>query len=245
MDLDPDNYIAKLKRGWCLDRLGFVAKAGQDYDETVTMHPTCSEALIYRGYWFLEQNKLSEALEDLNKAIALNGDDARSYLGRARARELKEDYQNALSDLAMAVNIDPKIALQSSLRSGAIDEKLGKYEAAIANYSDALHLVPESKVFLERALCYSKTGDVEKAVKDCDDAIALQPENQVAYIRRAQYNTDLGRVVSAQQDLARALELNPSSYEAYFSRATLFLSQHEYEKAEADFTRPSKFSPIP
>jgi tetratricopeptide (TPR) repeat protein len=240
---DPNNSVALLKCGWCYQKMGSLDKAREQYNIAIGVNSRSAECFIYRGYCLLEQEKPSEAMLDFNEAITLNSEDARPYLGRAKVYELRGEYQNALSDLAIAVNVDPNVVVEASARCGAINQKMGNYRAAIANYTDVLEHQPLSQIYLERALCLDASGEPELASKDCDEAIRIKPADQIAYLRRAQFNKELGRNVSAQQDLEQALRLDPRCYDAYFERGSLYLSLHEYEKASNDFSEAVKLKP--
>lgn len=241
--LEPNNCIPVLKCGWCYQRQSNFQKAKEEYDRAIAMNPQSAEGFIYSGYCFLEQGNPSDALADLTRAVNLNSRDARGYLGRARAYELKGEYQNALADLAVAVNVDPTVVVEASARCGALNQKLGNYRAAVENYTEALQHRPVSKILLERALCFDAGGDPERACKDCDEALKLTPADQVAYLRRAQFNKELGRTVGARQDLEQALQLDPKCYEAYLARGSLYLDLHEYEKASDDFNQAANLKP--
>jgi tetratricopeptide (TPR) repeat protein len=242
-ELEPNNCIPILKCGWCYQSQSNFQKAKEEYDRAIAMEPKSAEGFIYSGYCFLEQKNASDALADLTQAINLNSRDARGYLGRARAYEMKGEYQNAITDLAVAVNVDPTVVVESSARCGALNQKLGNYRAAIENYSETLQHQPMSNILLERALCLDAAGDPERACQDCDEAIKLTPADQVAYLRRAQFNKELGRTVGARQDLEQALQLDPKYYEAYLARGSLYLELHEYEKACDDFNQAATLKP--
>lgn len=242
-ELDPHNSIAVLKCGWCYQKQANYQKAEEEYDRAIAMDPHSAEGFIYSGYCFLEQGNAGDALADLTQAISLNSQDARGYLGRARAYELHGEYQNALADLTVAVNVDPAVVVETSARCGALNQKLGNYRAAIENYTETLRHRPIAKILLERALCLDSAGDPELACKDCDEAIKLTPTDQVAYVRRAQFNKELGHTVDAQQDLEQALKLDPNCSDAYLARGTSYLELHEYEKASDDFNKVTKLNP--
>jgi tetratricopeptide (TPR) repeat protein len=243
VELAPSNQTALLKAAWCKQRLGDLASALEGFNKAIKLNETNPEGFIYRGYCLLEQGNAVAALDDFNKAISYDGGDARSYSGRASAYEQTGQVQEALSDLAMVVSINPAAAFDSSIRSGAINKRLGDYLAAVHNFDQALKERPDEKVFLERAACYECLGDPERAVFDCNQALRLNANNSQTYVCRASYNHELGRMVSADKDFEKAVELDPGCYQAYLARGGLYLDSHEYEKALSDLNEADRLMP--
>ncbi len=54
---------------------------------------------------------------------------------------------------------------------------LGRYDRAIADYTEAIKLQPDYAMFYyNRCLAYKQTGERDKAIKDCRQALKLNPK---------------------------------------------------------------------
>lgn len=86
---------------------------------------------------------------------------------------------------------------------------VGNYQAAIADYTNALHLatmdgMPEVfNVYAFRAEAYARAGRFEEAVRDLTAAISMKP-SPLYYFHRAQAFRSLGRPKEAEEDMRRA-----------------------------------------
>lgn len=70
-------------------------------------------------------------------------------------------------------------------RSGYAWRKLGRYDAAIADYSRSLELEPDNiKTLNNRGYSYAKSGAYDAAIGDYSRVIALDPSNAHAYHNR-------------------------------------------------------------
>ncbi len=85
---------------------------------------------------------------------------------------------------------------------------------------------------------YGSRREHEAAVENYTRAAALDPDYVQAYYRRGVlYWRELGRPERAIADLSRVLELDPTCSLAYLNRGLAYQTQHDMEKAAADFRR--------
>lgn len=88
-------------------------------------------------------------------------------------------------------------------------QKAGNLDAAIADYTEALHLNPSYfQAYNNRGLAYSHKGDLEKAIADYDEAIRLNPSEAVAYNNRGLALKVNGNLADATADFNEAHRLN-------------------------------------
>jgi serine/threonine-protein phosphatase 5 len=91
--------------------------------------------------------------------------------------------------------------------------KDGKYEEAIALYSQAIEVFPTSILYANRAFANIKLENYGAALSDADEAITLDPYNVKAHYRHGTANFALGRVRDARQDFEEALKIDPGNKE--------------------------------
>ena len=117
--------------------------------------------------------------------------------------------------------------------------KLGKFDAAIENYTKAIELCPAensqelSTFFQNRAAAYENLKNYERIIEDCSRALELNGKYVKALTRRAKAYEQQKRLVDCLDDvsLACSLEPNPNS----FCTLERILKQLGKEKAAETF----------
>jgi tetratricopeptide (TPR) repeat protein len=127
--------------------------------------------------------------------------------------------------------------------SGLDAFKRGDLDAAVAEFTRALELSPDSKTYYNRGVAHSAAGRHEPAIADYSAAVRLDPANADAYFNRGVAHGQLGKTAEALNDLGDAIRLNPADPKGYLFRGTLFLNERELERAHADFTRALELDP--
>jgi len=116
---------------------------------------------------------------------------AEEYLHRGEERAGKKDYNGAIADYNMALQLKPDYAEAYNDRGHAYYWK-GSHDKAIADFTRAIELRPKyPNAFNNRGAAYMASGGShELAMADFDQAIRLKPDFRNAYVNRA--NSNLG-----------------------------------------------------
>jgi tetratricopeptide (TPR) repeat protein len=85
------------------------------------------------------QLKITEKVENYNKVIQLNPDDALAYNNRGNAYFNLGQYQRAIEDYNEAIRLKPDDALAYNNRGNAY-KNLRQYQRAIMDYNEAVRL---------------------------------------------------------------------------------------------------------
>ena len=150
-------------------------------------------ALVNRGRAAWYANQMKQAFADLDRAIALDPNNARAFRERSIAWRSSGALDRALADASEAVRLDPKDAKAFDTRGDVLVNK-GKYDRAIQDYDEALRLDPKLSLgFRDRGAAYYFNKDYERAIKDYDEAIKLDPRSDRAYSNRGAAEGKLGR----------------------------------------------------
>jgi tetratricopeptide (TPR) repeat protein len=112
-------------------------------------------ALAYgrRGEAYMRKGDLGHAIADFDQAVAIDGRQARLYVGRGLAYRDKGDLDRAIEDLSKAIELDSKFGEAFINRCVVYDHK-GERDRAIADYRAALakNPTPQDRKDLEAAL---------------------------------------------------------------------------------------------
>ena len=160
------------------------------------------------------------------------------------SQEKSKNYQKAVqhftSAIDNAIQLDEGFALACKGRGCAyfakynLDNSTSDLENAIADFSEAIKLMPEfAEVYNRRGGAYLAKGIFEPAVTDFRKAIELEPNYAEAY-----YNLGVGyffqcKLDEAIQEYSRAILLKSDNI-TYYDRGVAWLHLQEWEKARTD-----------
>jgi tetratricopeptide (TPR) repeat protein len=109
---------------------------------------------------------------------------AAAYQQRAYSYANDQRFQDALTDLAEAIRINPRDAHAFEQRA-AIEMKMIDYEKALADYGAAIAINPgEIKYHLYRGYIYELRGDIQNAMAENDAALKISSKNKEAVERK-------------------------------------------------------------
>jgi len=95
-------------------------------------------------------------------------------------------------------------------------DKLKKYDLAIADYSEAIRLLPDFEYgYANRALENCRKGDYRAALPDYDQALRIRPDNAYALYGRGVARIRSGDTAAGNDDLAAATHIDPETPALY------------------------------
>jgi tetratricopeptide (TPR) repeat protein len=127
------------------------------------------------------------------------------------------DWDKAIAAFKRAAQLDEKYApnLASALQQRAgVYVSQGKFQEAIADYSEALKVKAKPDIFERRAYAEMQLKDYDKALHDYNEAIKLSPEETKYYQVRALIYQTKGDFKAALADVDKALKLDPNNQDA-------------------------------
>jgi tetratricopeptide (TPR) repeat protein len=187
---------------------------------------------------------MSEALADLDRAIALDDKNARAYRLRGDlTRQAGGNLARAEADLSKAIELDPKDA-EAFERRGVIYTNQHRNDRAIADYDQAIRLKPDdAQAWSDRGATYYLAGNYQKAVSDSDEALRLDPNRPRTYSNRASAYKKLGQLDKSLADSNEAIQRDPKDPEYFDNRGLTYAAMKEYDKAIADYDQAIRLQP--
>jgi protein O-mannosyl-transferase len=197
-----------------------------------------------RGLAFEKMGQTERALEDYEKAIAINPSFDKAYVNRGHVLfKIKGQYDRAIADFDRAIALNSS-AFEAYNNRGSVYYITGWYDKAMADYDRAIVLNPSSfEAYNNRALVFYVKGQREKAIADFDKAIALNSMDDLAYFRRGLIYEELLQPGKAIEDYTKAITLNPSSHAAYYHRGILYDEAGSFERAIEDVNKAISLNP--
>jgi tetratricopeptide (TPR) repeat protein len=173
-----------------------------------------------------------------------------AYSNRAGAYMAKGDYDHALADFDMAVELHPEVAA-FWLNRGGLWNRREDFDRAIADLTKAIQLDPLLwKSFNNRSVAWKAKGEYTRAKDDIDQAIRLAPNEPLPHAHRAGLWRLLGDLDAAIADLNKAIAVIPPKTSPRQSPMALILTNRgdvwryrgEFDRALADYTEASRYA---
>ena len=186
---------------------------------------------------------LEGALDDFNKAIALDQSQAWFYDDRGSGWIAKGELDKAMADFNTAILIDPNYAPAHKNR-GLVHLITGAFVKAIADCDTAIRLDPtDSHAYGLRGWARESQGDIEQAVIDFSSAISLDPKDVNAYSHRGLAFRGKGDFDRAISDYDEAIRLDPTNPKILNARGDARWMKKDYDGAIADFSESIRLDP--
>lgn len=243
-----------------------------DCESAIQIAPNRAETYNYRGVIYDRRGDLARASSDFQKALQLDPSlEAAQYnldavkkeieqqvLGRVEQSLQSGEYDKALADCQLAIQLAPDLAAAYNYR-GVVYDELGKLMDAIADYQKALRLDPEledaqenleiaeqeveedflksaSKSHLDQALVLLDDEQNEAALAECELARQTIPPISTAHNALGMILQEAGELEGAIAEYQEAVLLNPRFYEARenLGNALFQLEEEQYQPSTSD-----------
>lgn len=244
--MDPNLYAAWYVKGLALFSEGEYDRAAAAFEMAAEIGRVAPEesasAWRWRGeaLWYL--NRYEEALESVERAIALSERDFTFHALRGQMLQELQRHEEAIAAYDRAIAINPHSWVYNN--RGVARAYLGNYQEAIADYNQALELSPGyAEAYRNRGFARYSLADYQRAIADFDKAIELKPDFALAYSDRANVFIALEEALGAMENFNKALELEPNLTSAYVNRGLLQFALGDDGGAIADFDRAIALEP--
>lgn len=182
------------------------------------------------------KKKLQEAIENFDRAIALDPTYAKSYVYKGHIYFANDKYAEALAAYENATDyIKDNDKLYQNL--GTTRYKLGQFENAIKAFNLSIAINDENPdAFLGRALAFAKSERPKKAIQDFDSALELDPESAKVYHERGICKAILEDWHGAVADLEMAVTLEPDNAGTLEKLGNCYYQLNDFNKAIGSYT---------
>ncbi|MCA9895647.1 MAG: tetratricopeptide repeat protein [Anaerolineae bacterium] len=185
---------------------------------------------------FVTSQEAQTLLQDAREQYQISFEFANAILNDPNSRQVVERMD-------VLVDLYPENALGYASR-GLAYYHLGEYEAAIADYTQAILLEPQYvEAHNNRGNAYSELQQYEEAIADFTQAIAIDPLYTLAYNNRGYTYYNLGQYDLAISDYTQAIATDSVYADAYNNRGNAYYALGQYEEAIADFTQAIIITP--
>lgn len=194
-----------LRAGIANERTGNYPAAVRAYQRGLEVEPDNVELLNAMGFALFQQGRSAEAIDVLEKALALDPRHWKAHNNMALASIDIGELELAEAHYLESLAIEPQPAIYNDL--GVVLERQGLIESAADAYRKALSLDPAlNSARYNLAGSLARAGQLAEAEAMLRELLVQQPSAAV-HERLAQVLRGLGREAEAQREMARAQAL--------------------------------------
>lgn len=233
---------------YLFDRPEYYLK-NQDYDRAVSAysrvirrHAQRSGAYVSRAIAAMNLLELAQARQDIDQALALDGQNATAWTLRGELLALEQDYPAALVAYDRAVALRPNWLI-AYLDRGSCYQAQKDYPRALADMTRGIDLGHGAPVgHLLRSLLHYEMGNSDAAHADADQALRYAPEWMLAFPEI--FLTNLaGHLNWALDYYGRAIQRMPNAYQVYQGRGDACRANQRPDWAVIDYERAIYLAP--
>ena len=173
---------------------GRTRDALEALNKSLALSPRNAQALALKGFLLAAQNRIGEAIDRFDEAIAVDSALGNAWLGRGLCRIHRGDTEGGREDLLIAAAIEPRRALLRSYLgkawSDAGDSLRARHEFSLAKQLDPA----DPTAWLYSALLDAQENRINEGISDLEKSQDLN-DNRLVY--RSQLLLDQDRAVGS------------------------------------------------
>ena len=179
----------------------------------------CPRILARLGSQLFHMGETQGAIDQIERAIAIKGDDAEAHfnLALAQARQGKADQAVANFERAITIKSDYAAA---HFNLGAVRAQQGRLDEAIGHFKRAIVIDPDdSEAHFNLGKARTQQGGLDEAIGHFERAVAANPDYAEAHSHLGAVRELQGKLKEAVDHYKRAIAVNGDYAEAHFSLA--------------------------
>jgi tetratricopeptide (TPR) repeat protein len=117
--------------------------------------------------------------------------------------------------------------------------RMGAYDRAISNYTNAIKIDPEhAGSYVNRATYYDQKGEYDRAIADYTKALEIRPDNVIVYLKRGLVFQEKDDKEGALADFDKSIKYASADFSyAYFLRGLFHVDMGQFDRAIADYNK--------
>ena len=169
-------------------------------------------------------------------AISFDDKIPTAWQNRALIYRDQKNYDKAIADLNMSLNLKPSAASYNSRGKTYFD--MNKPVEGLSDYNNALRLDSTLvEAWANRGAAYGQLGKLDSAMLDLSKALSLDSTHINALVNRGAALGVIGKKEEAIRDLSRVIKLDPKHVNAIVNRSLTYREMGKIDLALADIDR--------
>ena len=215
----------------------------RDIAAAAPVSPTDAAGLVRRASIYLSNDRTTDAMADLNRALALDAHNVSALALRGVVHAMRGETQAATQDLDAAAAIDPNNPMVPRAR-GALALENGATNDAIAAFSQVLAIDPNDAYALSaRARAYHNAGHDDQALADAAAALQHGSHSTDIYLMRANIYLTRGDFARGAAEADALKTANADDAYAHVVAGMIYSRSHRRDDAMGEFERAIAIGP--
>jgi|GEM_PF-2251882 len=199
--------------------------------------------LLKQGYFMSEPAKYAEALDNFDRALEINPDDAFSHAGKSLMFLWQGQREKALESIEKAAELLPKNE-GIGVNLGYVYLKLGMTDKAIAGLNRLVSLKPNLwQAYYNLGYAYILKNELTEAAAVFKKAEKANPASARILSNQGWCRWKLGDYAQAIELFERALALEPRFQDALFNLGLIYKTTGKYDEAKAKLDELFRLTP--
>ena len=233
LSYNPKNFQAMLLLGKAY-LANWDDEAFKCFEMVKTMQPNFAEGYFHKGEAILYLgNNYKMAVENFDKAIELDANNAESYFLRGDAQARLKNFSEAVEDFTKALEMKPEKEIYK--KRGEVYLQIFENEKAIADFNKVLEFSTKNVgAYKGLAIAFANLKNKKLALENFDKFVELSGEENF-YQELGEIYFALGEYEKAVEIFSKYIELNKYTVEGYYLRGRSYFEQKNYASALTDF----------
>ncbi|AOW16976.1 hypothetical protein LPB03_05640 [Polaribacter vadi] len=226
-----DDYLALCNIVYCFDMKKEHKEAIIYLNSYIDKNPYSEVAWHQLGCQHYILGNYKDALIAFDYALLVDEHFIGGYLEKAKTLEELGEYQEAIDNYLITLNIDDPTAFVN-IRIGECYKKLDKYDAAISYYKKAVHEDPLlEKGWILLADIYYDDKNYQKAAYYIAETLKIDDDNSAYWKRYSEIKMKLNFYEEAVSGFEKCLELGNNDLEIYIALVDVLSFLGDFNKA--------------
>ena len=233
LSYDPKNFQAMLLLGEAY-LANWDDEAFKCFEMVKTMQPNFAEGYFHKGEAILYLgNNYKLAVENFDKAIELDANNAESYFLRGDAQSRLKNFSAAVEDFTKALEMKPAEKIYK--KRGEVYLEIFENEKAIEDFNKVLEFSAENVgAYKGLAIAFANLKNKKLALENFDKFVELSGEENF-YQELGEIYFALGEYEKAVEIFSKYIELDKFTLASYYLRGKSYFEQKNYASALTDF----------
>jgi tetratricopeptide (TPR) repeat protein len=163
-------------------------------------------AYYHRGLAAMAIGRIDRAMDDFNKALALDPSDYYAYVNRGMVYIETGQMDKAMEDFDKAIALNPR-SFEAYTNKGMAYGRAGLLDKSIEQFNRAIEINPNVDIaYGNRGLAYALIGQPDRALEDFNKAIQLDADYEEAFFYRGNLYLKIGNRELAFADFRKACD---------------------------------------
>lgn len=230
----PDNgnkLAVLLSEAYALHQQKKIDAAQKLYRKILDLDKNNVNALTLLGSIYLERGAYREAVQMIQKSLALHAEQPVALCNLGLSLEKMDDLSAAMSCYNEAIRLQPNFT-GAIYNRGALKRKMKQHEAALEDYNIAITQQPEFHLaHNNKGIVLTELGRISEAVASFNTAIEINSSHAETFNNRGVCYWKKRQLPEAISDYDKAITLKPDYISAIVNMATTLCELHRYQEA--------------